>query len=124
MSIPDPLKDLLERLEFISILKPGDKPCFNDISIVRSNSWIGTIKRFIKSENRDMMALHIEKIVEVTCASIENYKGTVYHQTLTDSIHYAREGLVNLMETYKNCPKTTSRLKVCITNLNLQMKKK
>ena len=47
-SIPATLRDLLGKLEFLSMIETGKKPCMGDMTFVDGNSFWGALVRAFK----------------------------------------------------------------------------
>jgi hypothetical protein len=122
-SIPPTLKELLTRLEFLTMIKKKRKLCMHDNTFVNSDSWIGACKRYLTGENRHDMISHINTIVERSIQAIKEYNGTEFLSLILDKLLRARNGIANLKVTYKNAPDIVSQLVVCIDNINLQLQK-
>jgi hypothetical protein len=73
-SIPPALRNLLTKLEYISMIERGQKPCFSDMTFVQSNSWMGAWKRLISGENKKNLLFEVEQIIERTILAIEEYQ--------------------------------------------------
>lgn len=42
-AIPEPLRDLLGKLVFLSMIEKNKKPCMHDMTFVRDSSWLGAL---------------------------------------------------------------------------------
>jgi hypothetical protein len=122
-SIPPALRNLLTKLEYISMIERGQKPCFSDMTFVNSNSWIGAWKRLISGENKKNLLFEIEQIIERTILAIEEYQNKEYIKLLLDNLAKAKSGIENLILTYTEHPETISNLRVHIINIELTLKK-
>lgn len=124
MSIPIVLKDLLEKLEFISMIQKDQKPCINSMTFVDSRSWSGSIKRCINSENQNILIAFLEKQIELSSTNLDEYSGTIFHPILVSALSRAKDGIILLLHTYRNNPKTLASLRVCLNNIELQLHRK
>lgn len=122
-SIPPSLRNLLTKLEYISMIERGQKPCFSDMTFVNSNSWIGAWKRLFSGENRKNLLFEIEQIIDRTILAIEEYTNKEYVKLLLDNLSKAKTGIENLILTYTEHPDTVSNLRVHIINIDLTLKK-
>ncbi len=122
-SIPPALRNLLTKLEYISMIERGQKPCFSDMTFVQSNSWVGAWKRLISGENRKNLLFEIEQIIDRTILAIEEYTNKDYVRLLLDNLAKAKVGIENLMLTYTEHPDTISNLRVHLINIDLTLKK-
>jgi hypothetical protein len=122
-SIPPALRNLLTKLEYISMIERGQKPCFSDMTFVQSNSWLGAWKRLITGENKKNLLFEIEQIIDRTILAIEEYSNKEYIKLLLDNLSKAKTGIENLILTYTEHPETISNLRVYIINIDLCLKK-
>jgi hypothetical protein len=122
-SIPPALRNLLTKLEYISMIERGQKPCFSDMTFVQSNSWLGAWKRLISGENRKNLLFEIEQIIDRTILAIEEYSNKDYVRLLLENLSKAKTGIENLMLTYTEHPDTISNLRVHLINIDLTLKK-
>jgi hypothetical protein len=122
-SIPPSLRNLLTKLEYISMIERGQKPCFSDMTFVNSNSWMGAWKRLFSGENRKNLLFEIEQIIDRTILAIEEYTNKDYVKLLLENLNKAKTGIENLILTYTEHPDTVSNLRVHIINIDLTLKK-
>jgi hypothetical protein len=122
-SIPPALRNLLTKLEYISMIERGQKPCFSDMTFVQSNSWLGAWKRLIAGENKKNLLFEVEQIIDRTILAIEEYSNKEYVKLLLENLAKAKIGIENLILTYTDHPETISNLRVYIINIDLTLKK-
>ena len=122
-SIPPALRNLLTKLEYISMIERGQKPCFSDMTFVQSNSWFGAWKRLFSGENRKNLLFEIEQIIDRTILAVEEYSNKEYVKLLLENLAKAKTGIENLILTYTEHPDTVSNLRVHIINIDLTLKK-
>lgn len=122
-SIPPALRNLLTKLEYISMIERGQKPCFSDMTFVQSNSWFGAWKRLFSGENRKNLLFEIEQIIDRTILAVEEYHNKDYIKLLLENLSKAKVGIENLILTYTEHPDTVSNLRVHIINIDLTLKK-
>lgn len=122
-SIPPALRNLLTKLEYISMIERGQKPCFSDMTFVQSNSWVGAWKRLISGENKKNLLFEVEQIIDRTILAIEEYSNKEYIKLLLENLAKAKIGIENLILTYTEHPETISNLRVYIINIDLTLKK-
>ena len=120
-SIPQPLRELLAKLEFLSMLKQDLKPCMHDFSFVESWSWYGAYKRTFTGENRSDMVIQINEIIEKTIIAMEEYQGTEFLSLILAKLSNAKTGIETLKTTYKNYPKVVADISICVDNINMQL---
>jgi hypothetical protein len=122
-SIPPALRNLLTKLEYISMIERGQKPCFSDMTFVQSNSWFGACKRLFTGENKKNLLFEVEQIIDRTILAIEEYSNKEYVKLLLENLAKAKIGIENLILTYTEHPETISNLRVYIINIDLTLKK-
>ena len=122
-SIPPALRNLLTKLEYISMIERGQKPCFSDMTFVQSNSWLGAWKRLFSGENKKNLLFEVEQIIDRTILAIEEYSNKEYVKLLLENLAKAKIGIENLILTYTDHPETISNLRVYIINIDLTLKK-
>jgi hypothetical protein len=121
VSIPATLRELLVRLKFLSLIKPGYKVNFTSMTFTDASSWVGSVYRTCYSESKEKLIMDINSIIDRTNQALNQYKDTDLYQLIIYSLYDAREGLLNLRETYKDHPYFLSELGICITNIDLQL---
>lgn len=122
-SIPATLRDLLSKLEFLSMIERGKKPCMGDMTFVDGNSFWGALMRAFKGEGNKGMLVHLNQIIEQTVEAIEEYKDTEFFPIIINTLAKAKLGIGNLITTYKEQPSVVSQINVLLSNINLQLKK-
>jgi len=102
-------------LELIGSLKVGQKFCIrNDKMDIEPNprSIVTIARRWYTSNNRDNTIDHIEKVIKQAFLEKQSSK----------SILLARDGIVNLRETYKTDQKTGARINEVIKFIDKEIK--
>lgn len=122
-SIPDPLRDLLGKLVFLSMIEKGRKPCMHSMTFEKSTSWSGAIRRAFAGEGRKSMIIHINQIVDTAILAIEEYRDTEFLPLIVNKLAIAKVGIENLITTYQKHPDTIAKIKICIDNINIQLEK-
>lgn len=117
--IPENLRNLFYDLQLIAQLRAGDKVCLNDRSIVKSNSYIGSIKRTICSENKEKLLNFIDILIMNATLCLEQYKNSVYHRIIIENLKDAKRGMESLLKTYEDKHDFISRLIVFINDIDL-----
>ncbi len=120
-SLPYDLQDLLAKLEFLAQIGEDSKVNINTKTMVKSSSWIGSIKRMLTSEKREGTYRFITSTITETIDAINRYSNTIYLEIIIDYLRRAKIGIECLTITYENDPDMVSKLRVCITNVNLQL---
>jgi len=122
-SIPVDLRELLVRLEFLSMNKRGNKINTNNMSFVSADSWFGCVKRAFNHENRKTSLQFIINTVDLTIDYINKYSTSEFLRIIINSLSTARIGICELATTYRNDPEIVSNLKVCLANIDIQLNK-
>jgi hypothetical protein len=122
MSIPQPLRELLGKLEYLSMIKKDQKICLNDMTFVDAGSWSGSFKRFTTGEGKKSLIMEIDKIIELSITMLDEFYESRFYDLLTSAMSRAKIGLENLVQTYADKPMTVASLRVCINNIDLQLK--
>ena len=122
-TIPPTLRELLTKLDFLAMITKGIKPCLTDMTFVDAKSWYGAWKRFVSGENREMMILHIDNIIEQTITAINEYGKTEFLSLIIVKLDKTRIGIENLKSTYIQHPYTISKLNTILGNIQHQLDK-
>ena len=115
------LCEILNKLEFLAMIKAGEKPCMNNMSFVNANSISGSLYRIYLSESAGNLMLHINQIISATTEAIKEYEKSAFLPIIINTLHRASKGISKLNTTYKDRPNVLSQLKVCMTNIQLQL---
>lgn len=118
-TIPQTLKDLLEKLEFISLTKPGKKQNISSKSFIESTGFLSSIIRTWYSENQDKTVDFLDKVIEDTIEALKHHEK--YRDIIKEKLNCAKIGIENLRTTYKDSAWTCSRLGVILTNIEIQL---
>lgn len=120
-SIPPSLGTLLRKLEFLSMIEKGQKPCMHNWVFVDADSWTASYYSYFKGEHKSNMMIHIQNIIEEIVRGFNDYPR---HQTiLINTLVRARRGIENLKYTYKDYPDTKSSIIVTLQNIDIQEKR-
>jgi hypothetical protein len=122
-SIPTPLREILTKLEYLSMIQQGTKPCINNLTFVHSSSWMGSIRRLFAGESAKHTLMMIDNAIEETIRALEEYKQTDFVGLIVNSLDRAKVGINKLGETYADRPEILARLRVLTTNIDLQLSK-
>lgn len=120
-SIPVGLQSLLAKLNFLSQITRGHKPCMSDMTLVEATSWTGSFHRMWTGESRKTVIAEIEKIISETIEAIGIHSDTEFLQLIVNSLSETRIGIETLKITYRGDPEMLSRIKVQLTNIDLQL---
>lgn len=121
--IPVDLQDLLFKLEFLSKIQPGHKINTNIMGFVNADSWYGSLSRYLNHENREITINFINNIINLTIDSINKYCDSIFLAQIINRLNSARIGISKLDTTYRDDPKFSSKLAVCLTNIDMQLEK-
>lgn len=108
--IPAPLQNTINNLTFLASTQPGDKIFFNDKVHIRDKNWFLRLKRYVYGESLDTQIKIIREIIELGLDSIKSYSDNVHYHRLVREFFRAREGLVNLRNTYLQDGKETGEI--------------
>lgn len=129
-TIPPPLRGLLVQLEILSMVKPGCKINWGDNTFAEGTSWLemkwwlGVFKRSRSGEGRKSTVTKINEIIDQTIIALQQYEKTPdFFQLIVARLESAKNGLLNLIITYQNCPETVAELRICVANISLQLDK-
>jgi hypothetical protein len=120
-SIPTALRELLSRLEYLSMTKVGYKLNIKSLTFADAHSKIDAVYRGWNGENKEDMVLQVNQIVDLTIEGFIQYKDTPFFSLLFDCLSRAKTGITTLMTTYEAHPDVVAQLRVCIANINLQL---
>jgi hypothetical protein len=120
-SIPPTLRDLLTKLEFLSMIEQGMKPCVGDMTFVDGSSWYGAVTRALKGEGKRGLMMYLNQIVEQSIEAINEYRETSYLPFIVHALASAKRGIENLEKAYQNQPDMISQIRVCVTNIKIQL---
>ena len=119
-SIPTDIKDVLSRLEYLALIKKNYKPCTKDMSFVLKDSWAGWWKNHFHGNTQQAMMNYIESTIEISIRILK--QKTQFDKLILDALTRAKNGVLCLIETYKDFPITVTSLRVCVNNIDIQLK--
>lgn len=122
-SIPGLLHDLLDKLIFISKVGKDQKINVSTMDIVNSDTYFGKMSRLWNRENKVKTLEFLNNVIQQTIQYIQVYYQTEYISIIINKLSESKIGFQNLLETYKNYPRTVSQLSVFLTNIDLQVEK-
>ena len=119
------LDELLVKLQFLSMIQPGLKPNVNNgLSFSHSQSWFGSIYRYIYGESKDKFIYDLRNIIDRAIDALVEYQDNPKLQaTLANYLYASRNGIHNLLMTYKHDPEYIAKLKVLVHCMDLQLEK-
>lgn len=123
-SIPRRLQVLLSKLNFLSQITRGYKPCVNNMTLIDASSWYGAFQRSWNGESRKSLIAAVEQIVGETVEAINEHADDDFLlKLIINALPKSREGIDSLKITYKDDPEIISRVEVQLTSLDLQLDK-
>ena len=122
-SLPPDCKELLTNLYIVSCLQKGDKLNTGDMSLCLSGSWVGSIYRMIYGEDRNTTLRCINDLVKETLQLVKRYEDSPFLKNIINSLSEARMGINSLIGTYRDDIELVGRLKVILTDVDLQLEK-
>lgn len=122
-TIPTHLKELLKSLEFLAMIEKGQKPCLSDMTFVDASSWQGAWYRRNNAEGKKQLLNFIDAIIEQTFAAIEDSHNREYVPMIIKTLLRAKIGINNTQTTYQKYPAYVSPIRVCLNNIDHQLKK-
>lgn len=120
-SIPSGLQMLLTDLDFLGQIKRNQKPCVGNRVIVDADTWFGALYRLLKGENKANVVSKVEQTFNQTVDAIKTHEGTDHIKIIINYAARARDGVVNLKETYGSHPEILARLNVQLDLIELQL---
>jgi len=117
---------LLAKLRYLGMIKVGQKPCVHNgqMKFVDSATWTGTIYRTVTGDNRETTLIYIGEIIDETMVSIKQYKSDMdYLPIIIQGLAHAKEGIINLAQTYKSDPAVSARLDVRVMDIDIQLRR-
>lgn len=123
-SIPVGLQTLLAKHYFLAQITRGYKPCMTNMTLIDASSWWGSFCRTWYGESRKTVISDIEKIVSETIDSISTHKHREeFLRLIINALARTRVGLESMTTTYRSDPDMIGRLRVQLTNIDLQLDK-
>lgn len=121
--LPEILKDILHKLEILSEIKEGQKLNLSTMTYSDSGTFWSSFERWIYGESRSNLIFNLEKIVNQAISYIEDFKNDDdFALLLIKALYRARFGVENLSKTYSSDPNTLAKIRVILTNIDVQLK--
>ena len=122
MSFPTDLQSILVKLEFLAQVKEDEKINTKEMSFSPKNSWVSSFKRLYNKENRKLTLQYIQDTIRDASTLLDKYiDDKEYYAILLESFVSAKQGIENLLKTYRDSPDIISVLKVVIKDMNLRI---
>ena len=123
-SIPRGLQSLLTKLNFLSQITRGFKPCMSKMTFIDATSWFGAFQRSWNGESRKSLMAAVEQIIGETTEAINaHFDSEFLLRLIINALPDARLGVESLKTTYRDDPEIISRVSVQLTNIDLQLDK-
>ena len=119
--LPKNLRELLEKLEYLALINPNEKPNVNSLTFVAADSWKGSFQRLLHGESREHTIQVIEEYMRDALQALEEYRKSDYLLQLANTIKRARTGIERLVTTYSDSPGIIAKLKVIIMDTDHQL---
>jgi len=122
-SIPNDVREIIAKLYFIGMIKTGMKiNTMGKLGFVNSESWYGALTRAINHENRKITLNFINNLIDLSIKAINTYNKTEFSHLLIRALSNAKTGILNLANTYNTDLDFYSNIKVCIDNIDMQLR--
>lgn len=121
--IPVELRELLVKLNYLSMIPSSSKLNTNTMSFVKSDSFLGSFLRKYYHEDRNVSLEFIKQTIITTIKLINDYSKTDFLKILINSLSTARLGISELLTTYREDPKMIANIQVCIDEIDIQLNK-
>lgn len=123
-SIPRRLQVLLTKLNFLSQITRGFKPCMSNMTLVDASSWFGAFQRSWQGESRKSLIAAVEQIVSETVEAVNEHADDEFLlRLIINALPEAREGVNSLKVTYRDDPEIIAKVGVQLTSMDLQLEK-
>lgn len=119
----DNLTRILVDLKFLANINEGDKPCFNKKIYVSSDSWYGSLLRFVYSESGRDAHIRTRNILHDAMDFHSRINNEEHRQVIAEHIQNAVKGLENLIKTYERVPEVLLNLQVLHTEATTWLQK-
>jgi hypothetical protein len=120
-SIPSHLRELLITLEYLAMIKPGNKPNFSDFSFTDKESWIGALNRMRNGDSKRNIIIEINQIMERAVMAINDVDNTEFLGIIINTLLKSKIGIATMIETYDNKPLMVSQVKVIVSSIELTL---
>jgi hypothetical protein len=98
--IPAPLQNTIANLSFLARTQEGEKLFFKEKIHYINSDWGVRIRRYYYNENFDNQKKIIKEIVECGLDSVKTYRENIHYPRLVKEFINAKDGIVNLRNTY------------------------
>lgn len=121
---PTYVKDLIVRMDFIGFVPPSMKVGIkNKMYYVDPEAWSTRSLRWIQGENSQVTCDYIDKILESLFQILMEQKGSKnkIRKTLIEKAGILRQGIVNLIRTYRDNPIASAKLRTSLSLLDVRL---
>lgn len=115
---PIHVNNVIVDLKIISKIKKGQKLNTNTKTIVDSSSWLGSFNRKFNSESRVLLLLYLNNILSEIWSIILNTKDKDIINNICNNLVLAKDGMNNLLETYKDDIGVNCKLSVILDDID------
>lgn len=122
VGIPSDLSHLIEGLNFISLIKPGDKVNFYNKTFTLGTSWTEWLMRRYHRESGEKFSLYVSNLLSECQKMLSKYKSGDFQQMIYKNLETAKQGICNSKKTYEDQPGIISKLETCLENIELLLK--
>lgn len=123
-SLPNSLRDILGKLEFIASIGENQKINLLGYTTTNSNSWFGSIWRRFFGESRKDMVNQINTLIELTLKEMIKYQETPFFPLIIETLSNSRQGILNLITTYKTDGYVVAQLDICLKTIEINLESK
>lgn len=120
--MPSYIKDLLVKMDYIGHVPPGMKVCISSRSYLDPDHWSTRPMRWAYGESSLKTCTYIDNIITKICeilSECQNKSGM--RNTVVNKAKIFRQGLINLIETYKDNPDAASKLRTNLEHLDIKI---
>lgn len=119
----DNLSRCLVDLKFVEKINQGEKPCFVKRIYIPSDSWFGSVYRFVYNESGRDAHQRIRSIFHDAMEYFNNIKLDEQKVVIVQQIRESVKGVQNLLITYERCPDVYTNLEVLLTEITTWIKR-
>jgi len=114
----------LNTLNSISNIKVGDKFNTYYLTTIDGSTWYSSFYRKMYQESRDHLIIFLKNIVVESRDYIRKYEYNEDISIIVNTLYKARNGMINLLITYKNDKDMILKLEECIDDINFELSSK
>ena len=122
-SIPIELRELLVKLNYLSMIPNSSKLNTNTMSFIKSDSVMGSLIRSYYHEDRNVSLEFVKQTISQTIKLINDYGKSDFLKIIINSLNTAKVGIIELLTTYRDDPKMIANIQVCLDEIDIQLTK-